>query len=126
MFDWGEFVAVAELLADARVTHHAGSEARTRAAVSRAYYAAFGVVLARASELEVYSPSGDRDHSALPLVLQRNGGRPGRQLAGYLQSLKQARHWADYDKPSLPPMTAADAIELARKAIACAAGWKRG
>lgn len=126
MFDWGAFVDVAAELTDGSVHHSASPEARERAALSRAYYAAFGVVLARASELEVYSPSGDRDHAALPCALKRDGGRPGTQLAGYLESLKRARQWADYKSAPSSPMTGAEAIAIARKAIACAAGWKRG
>lgn len=98
-FDWGEYLSIAEeLCAMPRTGPPVGREAQQRAAVSRAYYAAF--ILAR---------NHLRDADGIPIPQRGNPHQfvaaryandpdPLRSGIGYnLTSLRTARNRCDYD-----------------------------
>lgn len=116
---------VAEQLVEASATHTASQEARERSARSRAYYAAFHAVLARAEEIGCFTPTGfGSDHGSLRAAMKKRGGH-ARQLAGQLEQLVLAREWADYRANGpMPTLSAVDAIALSRNVIRSAATWR--
>jgi hypothetical protein len=97
-FLWQDYLTLAEALVRAR-TRFAPAEARYRAAMSRAYYAAYGAARQHAREYEGYSPDPTgRDHRLLVAHYQR-GPRPRQQqIALALQRLMDNRLQADYDE----------------------------
>jgi uncharacterized protein (UPF0332 family) len=105
-FRWTEFFALAQQIAG---TSGAGytDEASNRAAVSRAYYAAFCSLRNYAASQLSFQPQGTpRDHNALRLHLHALGGEWA-TAARYLQELRLWRNQCDYDDevPNLNELT---------------------
>jgi hypothetical protein len=89
-FAWRDFLEVAEELArggpEANEAHH-------RAAVSRAYYAAFHAArVFLAAKRQVAFPGGGTDHDVAIREMLRHKGK----LGGQLRALREKRTWADY------------------------------
>jgi uncharacterized protein (UPF0332 family) len=110
--DYRDYLTLAVSLA-------AGStEAEWRAAVSRAYYAAFHVARELLLGLRFRVPHADRAHAYLWLRLA-NAGVADVQLAGNrLNALRHQRNRADYSaRPSLLQTTAVNEIRNAQNII---------
>lgn len=96
-FPWREYLTLAEALIRARNTF-APPEARYRAAISRAYYAAYGAARNHARDYEGYMPvPTGRDHSLVAEHYQAGASRTHRKIGQILQRLILDRHLADYD-----------------------------
>ena len=95
-FAWEEYLTVAEALVQQRATL-ASEEACCRAAISRAYYAAYGVARnhARDSEGLVLSQTGD-DHRQVLLHYRRAPDPAHQELGELLFRLRRHRTQADY------------------------------
>jgi hypothetical protein len=120
-FDWGEYLSLAEELCAMPVSGPPiGPESQQRAAVSRAYYAAF--VLARnhlrdADGIRIPQRGNPHQFVAVQYV---NDPDPLRSRIGYnLTGLRAARNRCDYDDVvgSLPGL-ATRSIQRARQIIA--------
>jgi uncharacterized protein (UPF0332 family) len=110
--NWRDFLSLATRLAAA------ATEADWRAAVSRAYYAAFHVARQLLADLRFNVPRADRAHQYLVYRLS-NCGDPTVQQAGRdLDTLRRLRNRADYDEaPALTQPQAAAATQLAQNII---------
>ena len=92
MFDWSEFLDVAEELAQ-----RTGDEAALRTAIGRAYYAAFGLARDHLVRSGVRIPQAGAAH---PIVWRRFHASPDRaqrRIANLGGQLRKRRGWADYD-----------------------------
>ena len=94
-FPWSDYLTVAEALIQARNTF-APAEARYRAAISRAYYAAYGATrnYARAYEGYIPVPAG-RDHGLVAEHYLAGTSRTHHKIGQTLQRLLIERHRAD-------------------------------
>lgn len=111
-FDWTEYLELAKGLAG-----EAGAkwsdEAAQRAAVSRAYYAAFCTVRNFAQmEYGFVGRKSSADHGALIRLLR---DRERQELADHLEKLRKWRNFCDYenDLPDNPNQLAKEAIKIA-------------
>lgn len=96
-FPWIDYLRLAEALIQARNTL-APAEARYRAAISRAYYAAYGAARNHARDYEHYMPiPAGRDHDLVAKHYLEGPSRLHRQVGQTLQRLIVERHRADYD-----------------------------
>ena len=95
-FAWVEYLAVAEALVRQRGTL-ADAEACCRAAISRAYYAAFGAARNHARDVEglVLTQTGD-DHRQVLLHYRRAPDPVHQELGELLFRLRRHRTQADY------------------------------
>ena len=96
-FPWIEYLTLAEALVQARGTF-AHDEACCRAAISRAYYAAYGATRNHARDgegLALHQTSGD--HRRVILHYQRTADRAHQEIAELLFRLRRLRTRADYD-----------------------------
>lgn len=96
-FDWAEYLNLAQELAGQAVSL-AGQEARLRAAISRAYYAAFCKSRNHLRDKEGHQiPSGGRAHQYVRDEFKRSGDRLRKQIGYDLERLRSDRNRADYD-----------------------------
>ncbi len=97
-FSWQQFLTVAESLrCHATDPLH---EAKTRAAVSRAYYAAFGSARAFFESIGEYvSRRNGDDHVALANDLSGTKERRRQEIGKKLNVLREERRSADYRNP---------------------------
>ncbi len=120
-FPWSDYLTLAEALIRAR-TSFAPAEARYRAAMSRAYYAAYGAARQHARAYEGYTPDPTgRDHRLLVTHYQ-HGPRPiQHQIGRTLQRLMDNRLQADYDEdiPADVRQLALASVQEARQVF----GW---
>jgi DUF1680 family protein len=94
MFDWKEFLRLARRLVGTQGEGFS-VEAANRAAVNRAYYAAFGVTREYAQAQLGFQSQGDAgDHQRLTVFL-RQRGQAG--MAMLLRDLRLWRNQCDYD-----------------------------
>jgi uncharacterized protein (UPF0332 family) len=106
--NWRDFLSLAARLA-ADVT-----EADWRAAVSRAYYAAFHVARRLLADLNFTVPRADRAHQYLVFRLSNAGEAAVEQAGRDLETLRRLRNRADYDDvPVVTQPQAAAAVRLA-------------
>jgi uncharacterized protein (UPF0332 family) len=93
-FEWSDFLAVADALLVAEPEVH--REASLRTAISRAYYAAFGVARhgARAVRLTRRSAA---EHGEIAAFYAKQYGQRGEEVAIVLGRLRNRRNAADYD-----------------------------
>jgi uncharacterized protein (UPF0332 family) len=95
-FPWRDYLTVAEALIRAR-NQFAPAEARYRAAISRAYYAAYGAARKHAHDHEGYSPvSSARDHGLVADHYRTGRSQTHHKIGRMLQRLIEVRHQADY------------------------------
>ena len=111
-FPWSDYLRVAEALIHAR-NRFAPAEARYRAAISRAYYAAYGAARNHAHEHEGYIPiTSGRDHGFVAAHYLTGSSRTHHQTGRTLQRLMDNRLQADYDND-----IAADVRQLALASV---------
>jgi hypothetical protein len=120
-FDWREYLGLADALVQTRTTL-ASEEACCRAAVSRAYYAVYGVARTQARDQEdLHVPATGDAHQQLG-VHYRTGPTPRHRAIGeHLRQLRRARNRADYaDQLARPVAMAQWAVRQARQLHALA------
>jgi hypothetical protein len=111
-FPWRDYLTVAEALIRMR-TSVAPAEARYRAAISRAYYAAYGAARQYAHAHEGYIPvTSGRDHRFVADHYLKGSSRTHHQIGRALQRLMDNRLQADYDEE-----IAADVRQLALASV---------
>lgn len=100
-FAWAAYLTLAEALFQARATF-ADEEACCRAAISRAYYAAFCVARnhARDNESLILSNTA-RDHQIVCAHYARNPNAQHKAIATTLHRLRYERNRADYDDQNI-------------------------
>lgn len=98
-FDWGEYLGLAEELNGAVARgRRAGTEARQRAAVSRAYYAGFILARNRLRDVDgVQAPSGSNPHFFVAQHYEQARDPARAQIGIELGRLRVARNRCDYD-----------------------------
>jgi uncharacterized protein (UPF0332 family) len=104
-FDWSEYLKVAqELVEQAKHSSPQHQEAQIRAAVSRAYYAAFGMARnhLRYKDKEPYSPvnkNGERInvHRYVREKFQESNDPVRQEIGDNLERMCEQRNAADYD-----------------------------
>ncbi len=117
-FDWSEYLHLAQELAGQPATV-AGEEARLRAAVSRAYYAAFCQARNYLRDKEGHSlPQGSEVHKFVYEKFQKSSDSVRVQIGLNLNRLRIERNKVDYDDtvPGLSKLTH-NCIELARRVL---------
>ena len=118
-FAWEDYLALAEALVQARTTL-ASEEACCRAAVSRAYYAVYGVARTQARVVAgLQLPTTGDAHQQLSLYYRMGATPRHRAIGEHLQQLRRARNRADYaDQFPRPVATAQWALRQARQVLA--------
>ncbi len=93
MFSWSDFLSLARQLGLGT------DEASKRTAVSRAYYAAFGVARGwLVNQANVHVPSTGKAHDIVWDEFERRGDRESVSIAHNGRRLKDKRRKADYEK----------------------------
>jgi uncharacterized protein (UPF0332 family) len=90
-FDWNNYLELAKTLSVA-----VADEASLRSAVSRAYYCAFNLAMARAAANSYRSPDDGSSHDLLWALYGRNNDAACKQLALVGPRMKRRRVKADY------------------------------
>lgn len=113
MFDWNDFLDLAETLAT-----EPGNEAAARSAISRAYYASFHAGRGYLDRAGIPMDRGRNAHYQVQRELRKNAERIG----GDLERLHDMRKRADYDNPFTTDdadvaVVAVYAVSLARETI---------
>lgn len=118
-FSWDEYLSVAEALVRERGTL-APEEACCRAAISRAYYAAYGVARNHARDHEQLSlQRTGGDHQRILLHYRRRPDRSHQQVAEWLFRLRRQRNQADYNDQMPAAVTSVYvALRRARQVLA--------
>jgi len=106
VFEWFDFLDLAETLAETP-----NNEAAARTAISRAYYATFHAGRTYLSRTDTPIDRSRNAHLQVLMQLQQRNDEIGQVLA----LLHSWRKQADYENPTIP-----DARELARSAVAFA------
>jgi hypothetical protein len=120
-FPWSDYLTVAEALIQAR-NSFAPAEARYRAAISRAYYAAYGTARNHAQEHAGYTPvPSGRDHGLVANHYLQGISRTHHQIGRTLRRLIDNRLQADYDNdiPADVRQLALASVQEARQVF----GW---
>jgi len=118
-FDWQEYIALAQWLCDNARVPNCSEEASYRAAISRAYYAAFQCVLNFAVEKDNFQPKGGGDdHGRLLKHFALRGKGPRRRIYVALDRMRDNRRQADYEADLLgDPKKVADYVLRDAKAV---------
>jgi len=95
-FDWSEYLELARELIGQNVAP-AGEEARLRAAVSRAYYAAFCKARNHLLAEGCHLPQDGKVHAAVHSEFRQSAEKRRKQIGLDLQRLRADRNRADYD-----------------------------
>lgn len=117
-FVWLDYLVLAEALLQAHTTL-APEEACCRAAISRAYYAVYGVARRRARDQEgLRLPPAAEAHQRV-ITHYRHGTSPlHRAIGDSLRQLRSARNRADYDDQLVRPLALAQfAVRRARQVV---------
>ena len=114
MFDWADFLVLATELAG-----RSGVEAAERAAISRAYYATYGVARAYQRRSGTIVPARGRAHLLVWDHFHAVPDRVHRRIADRGRRLRRRRDRADYDD-TYPDLSAEalDSVDLARRLLA--------
>ena len=118
-FAWLDYLTLAEALLQARTTF-APEEACCRAAISRAYYAVYGVARTRAREQEglQLQATGDAHQRVIAHYFQRPSPLH-RAIDDNLRQLRSVRNRADYDDQLDRPVARAEfAVRRAQQVVA--------
>jgi uncharacterized protein (UPF0332 family) len=121
-FDWSEYLGLAQELAGQTVSP-ASQEAKLRAAISRAYYAAFCKARNHLRDHEGHAiPRGGGAHKYVRDQFKNNPDRLRSQIGHNLDRLRRHRNMVDYDDtvPGLLPMTSRD-LKLSQRALSALA-----
>ncbi len=103
-FPWSEYLTLAEALVRQRTTF-ANEEACCRAAISRAYYAAFCAARNHARDHEGLTLPKRNRGRVHQVVIEYYNNRPSGQhknIGWTLHQLRNSRNKADYDDPNIP------------------------
>src|SRR6266487_2803711 len=92
-FDWSEYLDLAEELAGAAPVNTPSAEARQRSAISRAYYAAFHICLAK---LGSRIPAYENSHLRVVEYYRHNQNQTYKEIGTRLNRLLADRRLADY------------------------------
>lgn len=117
-FDWSEYLSLAQELAGQTVSP-ASQEAKLRAAISRAYYAAFCKARNHLRDREGYViPIGGQAHVYVRDQFKNSPDRLRSQIGHNLDRLRRHRNMVDYDDSvtGLLPMTSRD-LRLAQRVL---------
>ena len=117
-FVWLDYLVLAEALLQAHTTL-APEEACCRAAISRAYYAVYGVARRRARDQEgLRLPPAAEAHQRV-ITHYRHGTSPlHRAIGDSLRQLRSDRNRADYDDQLVRPLALAQfAVRRARQVV---------
>ena len=106
MFDWSDFLDVAEELAQ-----RTGDEAALRTAIGRAYYAALGMARDHLARSGIRIPQAAA-HTIVWDRFRASPDRAERRIANLGQQLRKRRRRADYDASY--PDIASDARKVVR------------
>jgi len=117
-FAWRDYLELAEALVQARTTL-APEEACCRAAVSRAYYAVYGVARTQARDHEgLHLTATGEAHQQVSLHYRTGPSPRHREIGERLRQLRRARNRADYaDQLARPVATAQWAVRQARQVL---------
>lgn len=99
-FDWSEYFSLAQELVGQSVNLPAGQEARSRAAISRAYYAAFCECrnyLWDSGDSEEERPRGSKVHQFVKNEFVSSSNVMRQSVGRNLDRLRIKRNQADYD-----------------------------
>ena len=116
-FAWAAYLTLAEALFRERVTF-ADKEACCRAAISRAYYAAFGAARNHARDSEGLTLSHTAsDHQSVPRHYRQGSNLHRRAINAHLRRLRDERNRADYNDPNIQQVddVARNALNRARQ-----------
>lgn len=121
-FDWHAYLELADELAakspdEENPPTAQAVEAAKRAAVSRAYYAAFNLAMQLAGRHGYRRKEGERSHQDLWGFIQRLGDRELRAVGTHGLAVLRERVWADYTPSSVASRVdyrTQEAIRLAR------------
>jgi uncharacterized protein (UPF0332 family) len=94
-FEWSDFLAVADALMIADSDGH--REASLRTAISRAYYAAFGVARHGARSVRLATRRSAAEHGEVAAFYTKHYGERWEQVAIVLGRLRNRRNAADYE-----------------------------
>jgi uncharacterized protein (UPF0332 family) len=94
-FDWSDFLPIADALATA--DWDLNREASLRTAISRAYYAAFGVARRGVRSVRLETRRSAAEHGEVAAFYAARYGERGEQVAAVLGRLRKRRNAADYD-----------------------------
>jgi uncharacterized protein (UPF0332 family) len=92
-FEWSEFLSLAEALAALETNR----EASFRTAISRAYYAAFGMARQGLRSVRLATRQSAAEHGEVAAFYAARYGETGEQVASALGRLRNRRNAADYD-----------------------------
>jgi uncharacterized protein (UPF0332 family) len=93
MFDWSNYLVLAEDLAT-----RTGDEAAARTAINRAYYATFGAARRYLVSVGVAVPKSGAAHALVWTSFQNRPGRINHRIANYGRRLVIRRRQADYEE----------------------------
>ncbi len=115
-FDWSEYLKLAQDLTGQAVGS-ASQEAKQRAAISRAYYAAFCKGRNYLRDVDkLLVPSGGRAHQYVREQFKKNTDRFRKRIGYNLDRLRSDRNKADYDDDvTTLEMTASADLALAER-----------
>ena len=118
-FAWLDYLVLAEALLQARTTL-APEEACCRAAVSRAYYAVYGVARNRARDQDgLQLPATGDAHQRVITHYRQGPSALHRAVGNTLRRLRRVRNRADYDDQLEQPVAVAQfAVRRARQVVA--------
>ncbi len=94
-FEWSDFLPLAEELT--AVDLNANREACLRTAISRAYYAVFGIARQHARTLRLVTRQSAAEHGEIATFYTKRYGETGEKIAIALGRLRNRRNAADYD-----------------------------
>lgn len=94
-FDWSDFLPLADALTTA--DWDVSREASFRTAISRAYYASFGVARRGVRSVRLTTRQSAAEHGEVASFYATRYGEVGQQVAIVLGRLRNRRNAADYD-----------------------------
>lgn len=97
-FDWSEYLDLAQQLTGSSTTSVVGAEARSRAAISRAYYAAFCKSRNHLRDVDGKTiPTSGDSHRIVKADLKNSSDATRQSIGKNLDRLRIERNKADYD-----------------------------
>ncbi len=117
-FDWSEYLGLAQELSG-QTASPASQEAKLRAAISRAYYAAFCKARNHLRDREGHAiPIGGKAHAYVRDKFKNSPDQLRSQIGHNLDRLRRHRNIVDYDDSvsGLLPMTSRD-LKLAQRVL---------
>ncbi len=99
-FQWAEYIGVAQDLLGQTCTAMPSTEAKQRAAASRAYYAAYWSARSWLERNGLWQRgNGEGSHEVVIRLFSQQPRREFKGVGMQLKRLRAMRTWADYEKP---------------------------